>query len=244
MTIREVSALVLDCEDFKEKDAIVSLLVEEEIIRVYARGINKITSKNRMLCQPFSRVNITIDQKGERMPLLIHGNVEKYYFRIQESLVAQTVCSVLRDIIKKSHVNHDTFVLVESVWSAFHTGEANVYTKACILLKEILMSEGIGIQVEGCVNCSRKNKIETISLLDGGFLCTECNANRYPKRSKQELIQYYSLMHVGKDKQEEFFDTFLFTVDDFIFIANWFEHYTYIALPSLRLLKSIKSIEL
>lgn len=244
MMTNEVKALVIDCEEYKEKDAIVTLLIKDEVINVYARGINKLTSKNRMLCQPFSKVSLFLDKKENRMPLLLHGHVEKYYFRVQESLVAQTVCSVLRDVIKKSHITSNISELLESVWDAFHTGEANVYTRACLLMREILSNEGIGIHVDGCVNCSRKNHIETISLMDGGFLCSECNGNRYPKRTKQELILYYSLMHVGNDKMSQFLETCLFSIDDFIYMANWFEHYSYNALPSLKLLKSIKSLEL
>ncbi|MBQ0065313.1 MAG: DNA repair protein RecO [Firmicutes bacterium] len=243
MTSKEVSALVLDCEEYKEKDALVTLLIEDELVMAYAKGVGKLTSKNRILTQPFSSIKVFLDQKENRMPLILHGHVEKFYFRIQENLVAQSVCFVLRDCIKRSHTTLGVSSLLESVWEAFQTGEANVYTKACLCMKQLLENEGIGLYVDGCVNCSRKNHIETISLKDGGFLCSECNANFYPKRSKQELIQYYSLMRVKEDKFELFNETYLFGMDDFLFLGNWYEHYASTSLLSLRLLKSIKGFE-
>ena len=49
----ETEALVLSTYPYKEKDAIVSLLLENQVLDVLARGVQSMKSKNRSLIQPF-----------------------------------------------------------------------------------------------------------------------------------------------------------------------------------------------
>lgn len=45
MTTRDIDALVLKNEEYREKDAIVTVLTSQEILRIRARGVQSLQSK-------------------------------------------------------------------------------------------------------------------------------------------------------------------------------------------------------
>lgn len=233
------NALVLESVPYKERDAIVSYLCEDGLIRVLARGVQKDTSKNRRVTQPFSRVLITLNEKNNRFPTLMYGSAIQYYYRIQHDLVVQGVCFVLNDLIKRTRSNSSLFHYLESCWKAFQQGEEN-YVWACLVLREIIKEEGIQPQIDGCVHCGRPDQIETVSLQEGGLLCRRCNHGRYPQQSKNELIRMISLFRVKEADIVRFSSYSHCTVDDFLYWTRWIEYHLNLHLKSVQFLKSIR----
>ena len=152
MTTRDIDALVLKNEEYREKDAIVTVLTSQEILRIRARGVQSLQSKNRVICQPYSWVHITIDEKANRFPLLLYGTTKRYYFHILEDLEIQTTCQVLNDLVHLGPIHTSFMNLVNTCWQAFHT-HTNGYTYACLCLKEIIHYQGIDPCVDHCVKC-------------------------------------------------------------------------------------------
>ncbi|MCF0106343.1 MAG: DNA repair protein RecO [Holdemanella sp.] len=238
----DVECLVLECVEYKENDALVTVCSEESIFTVYARGILKQASKNRKITQPFSKVNMTLNYASDKaMPMLIHGNVIDYYYKIQQDLVSQSICFVLIEMVRKSKCNDRIYHFLDACFKAFHNN-TNPLTYACLCIKEILISEGIGMYVSGCVECGRKDKLEAISIPEGGFICHYCNGHVHTPLSKEELIQYYSLFVLKDKDNERFIETMEFTIDQFIFLSRWFEEHGHTRLVSLQFLNSIKAL--
>ena len=59
----EVEGIVLSVQDYRESDGIIRLLTQDKILSILARGIQKQTSKNRMITQVFSHVAIRSSKK-------------------------------------------------------------------------------------------------------------------------------------------------------------------------------------
>lgn len=240
MTNKDVTGIILSLQDYKEKDALVSILCEDEIITFVARGVHKANAKNRLLIRPFTKVTVSLTGKG--MPVLTTGHVEQSYLNIYDDLVIQAVLNVLVDCIRKTTIQPIFLEMFEHCLHSFHTGESNAYTYACIVLKEVLKEEGISIYVDGCVSCHRKDHIETISIEDGGFICSVCNHGRIRKYAKEELIMYRSLFVYKYDQTEKFVDLYSFKLDDFMFLVRWFMNYTNYNLHSYHFLQSIMNL--
>lgn len=236
MTNNNQEMLVMRVDEYKEKDGLVYGLTREGKTSFYARGIQSLASKNRRLTQPYSLVDVQIERKGSRIPMLLYGNTKQYFYKIQEDLTKQCVCMVVNDCIQKSNVNEKVYEYLLNVWSSFQKESKEVYGWACLLLKELLELNGISPYTDGCVHCGRKDTLETISMKDGGFVCHECNQNS--KKSKSEMVQIFSLFHVG-EQERKLLDLFEYTLDDFLYWATWFEYHNQLNLSSLQLLKQI-----
>lgn len=231
--------MVLSNREYKENDAIVTLINEEGLHQVYARGVLKPTSKNRRICQPFSVVEYQIQTRSNGFDLLMSGSLLEYDYRIQEDLTAQSVCFVLRDILVHTTPNADMVQDLKNCWQAFHQDDEKAISWAVMVLKEVMQTEGIAPYISGCIRCGRTDRIETISLKEGGFLCRSCNAGGQLPRQKEEIIQIYSLFHAKPEQTEQLVQTYTFTLDDFIYWANWIQHYLALSLKSLRFLQSV-----
>lgn len=235
----ETEALVLSTYPYKEKDAIVSLLLENQVLDVLARGVQSMKSKNRSLIQPFSWIQCTYSERTKGFPLLLYGNVKKYYYQITSDLESQSVCFVLRDCIKAMPKNKLTYSLMKSIWTSFHRKEKFAYGYACFFIKELIQAHGITPHLKSCVRCNRTNRIETISIKDGGFLCSSCNQHLYQKWSKTDLLRFLHLFRCDFDQIENLINHFTYTVYDFLFLVNWYEFYTDQEISSAIFLKTV-----
>lgn len=231
--------IVLQVQDYKENDGLITLLCEESKITFLAKGIMKSTSKNRCLCQPFSLVHVTLHD-SHRLPILMHGKVTQYFYKIQEDLCAQSVFFVLRDCLLKVRSSIALYQAFLQTLQAFQNEDSDAYTRACLCLKLILEQEGIAPYTQGCVLCKKTSDLETISLQDGGFLCRHCNHFSHRSFAKEDLVGIYSLFKIRQDQFDEFTNLYQLTIDDFIYWANWFAYYEQISLSSITFLESVR----
>lgn len=233
-----VEGIVLSVQEYKEKDALVKILTESEIIQFRARGVQKVNSKNRTLCQPFSRVNLDL-MKNNSFYSLIQGSCIEYYYFIQEDLVLQSIFFVLRDILIMTKISPDLYRSFMSALRAFQIGLANAYSWACLCVKEIIEKQGIAPYVRGCVQCHTLNGLETISIENGGFLCSKCNHGQHNKYKKEEMVEFYSLFKVSFNDFDRFVDMYLMSAEQFLFLCHWFEYHMHVQLKSVQFLKSV-----
>lgn len=240
--MNKVEGIVIRNEDFKDADGLVSLLTPEKILTVRARGIRKGQSKNRSICQPFSHIEWMIEERST-LPLLINGRLLQFYRSIQSDLYAQAACLVLRDCILRFGTSDLIYACFEKTLTCFENKDDNCYAWAVLLLKEILVHEGIQPYTDGCVHCRRKDRLQSISLDQGGFLCQDHTLSTDRKQTKEELIRTYSLFHVKEEDLNRFVDTFRFSLDDIVYWSKWLEHYSHISLKSIRFLETVSGMD-
>lgn len=239
MTTIELEALILQTQPYKEKDAIVTILTKDKKMNILARGILSKQSKNRSLMQPFSLVSITIQERARGFSLLLYGNVKKYYFHILEDLEDQSLCFVLSDLVTFLKPSDEIFFLYQSCWSAFHQKDAKAYGYACLIAKQVIIQQGIVPYFDGCVSCGRTNRLTTIGIKEGGFLCTACNGYHYPTLSKETLVRYLSFFRISSAHQQDLLEKVQFTIDDFLFWMDWIQYHLDYPFKSLTFLQSI-----
>ena len=238
----EVEGIVLSCLEYREKDALVYFASTHGLQTIYARGIQSSTSKNKRLCNPFSKVKLTLDHKeGRQMDVLIRGELLAYYYEIQEDLVAQSVCFVLRDCLSRVQMDATLYQYLLSCWMAFQSKSDEAYVYACLCLAYALKIEGIAPFVQGCIRCHSKKQLETVSLKDGGFLCKACN-HQYLAWPLQELKKFRGLFIVQPEVVEAFCSIYTYSLLDFLFLAKWYEHYEHLELASIQFLRSISKL--
>lgn len=240
-----IEGLVLMVQDYKESDGIIRLAREHDIIGVLARGIQKSSSKNRRLAQPFSKVRLTYEPQYSRdLYYLITGTVIWDDFHINEDLLAQSVCFVLRDLILDVGINSWIYEYLENCWKAFNDNNTkDAWMYSCLLMASLLKKAGVAPSVDACASCGRTDQIETIVKSEGGFLCHSCNKNRFPKKSRNELRAFRALFKARPENVPFLKENFSYTLQDFMDLVQWYVYYTDCRLPSLEFLDIVCKME-
>ena len=233
----KIQGLVLRVNEYKDKDGLVQVLTQDRVCTLYARGLFKSHSKNLRLAQPFSYNEFLIEDKM-KMPLLLQGNTIHYYYHIQEDLLASSVCFVVHDRIQKTSLDEEMFEILLEIWNSADKKQDDFYFWSCVALKLCIEKEGIFPYVDGCVHC-KNQRVVTMSMKDGGFLCETCNHGQYPKWDVMQLKKMRALFKCNMDSLEYVKTHFSFGVDDFIYLAKWSEYHTQKTMPSLRFLETI-----
>ena len=234
-----IQGLILRVDAYKEVDALVKVLTPNEILTLYARGIYKKNSKNLRLVQPFSYCQLMIEQR-KGMPLLLQGTTIKNYYRVQQNLEKSSACFVLHDCIRV--VDSFIFDSLLEVWNLANENQEDFYDWACYLMRYILILMGVRPYVDGCVSC-QSTKVETLSIKEGGFLCPDCNHGQYSTWSVDSLRKYRALFKCEINNLDVLISKYIYTIDDFIFLASWFEYYDQRLLNSLKFFKDIYNLK-
>lgn len=241
MNREELSGLVLTMQEFSERDGILHLLTKEGVVSVFCKGVQTSSSKNRRLCNPFSRIHIEVEKKGAGMPRLIHGNVDWFAWQINEDLQKQCVCLTVNEVAATCSAPGSLYSLLETVWKQAAANKEDWLNYACLLVARVLDIEGIVPYVDGCVICGRMDGICTVSLEQAGFLCTE-HAGLQVRWNRQDLKKVRYLIKAGQAHLEDIPAPFKCELADFLFLARWYQHYSHADLPTLHFLRSIESL--
>lgn len=233
---------VVYVQDYRDHDAILSILTKEYgMVRCIARGIRKINSKNAGACQLFTYANFQLNIKEMRdLQLLQTAEVIDRNRSIREDLLKQSIAAYLCECVSKSDVDAPMFLLLDSCIRILKTTTKPI---VILCLFQVIMNRYHGIEpfVDGCVRCGRRDKITSISLLNGGFVCASCATSIMDeKKSSLELkcfrllckasLEHYSIL--------ENMDDITFT--QFELLYAYFEEYAGVSLKSIRFLKNIR----
>lgn len=242
--MKVIEGLVLSNQEYKDSDGIIKLMEKHQITSVFCKGTAKASSKNRALCNPFSLVQLELMENNQSdMEYLIKGKVLDYYYRIQENLLLSAAAFVFRDIfVQIQIVPKYYFGFMRFLGYAQIPDEKKAVTAACFLLKLILEENGISPYVDGCIKCHSTSNIETISLKEGGFLCSNCSYG-LKKFSRNKLRAYRILFKAAPSQFDKIKDMEELEISDFVFLAQWLEQNLEIRLKSLPFLISVAAME-
>ena len=107
---------------------------------------------------------------------------------------------------------------------------------------EIKMLEhlGVGLVIDGCIGCGRKDNIVTMDASRGGFVCQDCYHNEKIVSSKAiKIVRIYSLIDISKISKTEINEDVTNEIGEFL--NDYYEKYTGLYLKSKDFLKKIRS---
>ncbi len=237
-----IEGLVLSVMDYRENDGIIKLAAPDRICTVFARGIQKETSKNRRLAMPASRVILNYDpQYSSSMLYLINGSVEKSYWQVSQSLEMQSVNALLSALIQRYEMTPEIYSDLEAFWKAVCEKQENrAMLYACRLAILILKQAGTVMDVDECAVCGIQKNIAGISMNSGGFVCLDDFDGETGdlKWDKARLRQLRWLVHASRPNLEKL-ESFRWDLDFFIFLMDWYVFTTDMPLQALSFLKSL-----
>lgn len=177
-----VEAIILKNTPYKENDMILHVYTREYgKIGILARGVQKLTSKNKRACQEMMISEFTILLK-KGLSSLIKATPTDYLRHIKENLDSEIVANyILEYFYRYLDDNNPIEAEYDILYDALKALDLGYQPLLVYLLFQvfILAHNGVSIDVEGCVVCGA-TQVVSISLEDGGFLCEQ-------HKSRQQL---------------------------------------------------------
>lgn len=190
----EIKGIILRQIEYKDNDAIINVLSRQgELYGFYARGIKKVTSKNANAVQVFaySDIDYFVSQKG--LHTLKRAKIIKNYFESFKDYNKIIVAFMLLDVVydvASLHLgkNPDLFKLLSK--SLEEINEVNESLLFAYFLIEIMSKQGIELIVDHCAIC-QSEKINYISVENGGFICHNCLENNNQSSYNLEVLKLF-----------------------------------------------------
>jgi len=222
-------AIVLYQQEYKEKDALLYVLTPGKgFITFLARGLQKLDSKNSYACMPFSVSQLTYDEKENSDFQLLHSaSLIESNRKIREDLVKTAVASVMSELALKllrDGLDEETAAYLYHLIQ-FSLDQLRVSDQyQCALgfyLARVLDLIGIGPMVDGCTSCGNE-KVNSISLNEGGFLCPECRIKLNSPVYSPDILKQFRLINKAKEENYPQLEKFGINQDEVLILMNGF----------------------
>lgn len=176
MMKNDVEGVVLRKTDYRDADAILSVLSKDGKVSILARGINKIKSKNAYGCQLFTYSHFyLLDSQSKTGYRLKNLECIQSYRHIREDLLKQSIAFVFIEILDKVELDEIDFKLEHLLFFLERLENTNdEYCLLALFLAMITNQIGLNPNVEDCSLCQSEKGILAFSIRDGGFICKNC----------------------------------------------------------------------
>ncbi|MGL4252109.1 MAG: DNA repair protein RecO [Metamycoplasmataceae bacterium] len=179
MQTKKILGFIISKSPYLDNDEILNVYGENSIIKVYAKGVKKIESKNRS--------NVIV---GSLVDFEILENYSKndWFF-----LKKATTIKSLPDINKNNSDKIETLVKIlrkmrnfsNDVFNTYNfllnnLESENFYKIQTFLVSRILESNGEGLSFQNCVICSTNQQLYSFDVMQGGMLCKKHGEHSTP----------------------------------------------------------------
>lgn len=177
-----IKGYVVSLFDLKENDQLVTIFTNDgQKYTFLARGIKKISSKNRASCQLFAYSEFEILQRQENGYLsLKRGVLIESLFQSNDDFLRVATYHFLKDLIFKSYDSIDDaltfFKIVDNSLKLLKEKNCNCYFVLSYILMQTLSLIGLSLSLNECVECSSKKQIVSFDGIKGGLVCLNCSS--------------------------------------------------------------------
>ena len=165
---------VLNSIDYKDNDSLVSVLCEDGLVCLRARGVKKINSKNASSIMNYAYSEFEVNKSSKSNYLtLSESKLINYPSFIAGNLEYISVINFVSEGIELLEDKKDSFVYFVDCLDSMKTGYKSEYVLVAFL-NYFLDKQGCKLNSDECVCCSSKERIVKFSFESGGFLCKLC----------------------------------------------------------------------
>ena len=200
----EIEGIVIRQVQYKEKDAMVSVLTKDGTVSFLARGILNPTSKNASSCLLFAYSNFTLNSKQDKLTLT-QGKLIKSYYHLYESLEKMASIQLVCELIIKclDEDNGSIFSYLKNMLELL-SNDFDSKTLTLISIAHIVKESGYALEYDECVKCGCKKNIVSYSFSEGGFLCYRCIDKNNLVLSTEHLKTYRYIFKVDENNMDHY----------------------------------------
>lgn len=196
-----IQGYVIKSVEYGENDAIITVLTEYGLEVFKARGILKLSSKNRSSCLMYAKSEFTLEEGANNHHILTKGKLINSNYRLYESLEYMICLGLISESIMNflgNDISKEIYYSFEGMIDCLENN-FDIFTLTSIALANIVKRTGYTLELKECVRCSKTDKIVYLSYYDGGFVCQRCLNNYEEKQSINYLQTIRYLFMVTQD---------------------------------------------
>lgn len=176
-----LDVIVLSQSLYKEHDALVQVLAKDfGLMTFIAKGVQKMTSKNRALIQPYSSYRYQCDLKTGSLQTLRSGERLVSNHHIASDLNRSSIAAIIAELavfLLKNEVNESRYALAyHQLETLMRLVDHSDQLQHVFVLALILFINDFGIEpvMDACVSCGDTQHINSFSVDEGGLVCSSC----------------------------------------------------------------------
>lgn len=188
-----MKTIILSLTPYKEKDAIVNAISEEQCFSFLARGILSPKSKNATINNPLTVIELELsDRQNLKYPVMSNATVLFSPLQIMDKLEKLVTLQLLGEIINKCLSDEDKPRIYDKTLETikFMQKEDDYWTAIFYFIAEMLVIAGYGFEVDHCLSCGSKKDIVNFSFSEGGFICRNCASGNFENEFTKEEMFY------------------------------------------------------
>lgn len=183
----KVKGIVLNAQDYKDGDKLITILTPQGKISFVARGVKKTKAKLKPASMPFCFADFVLTQKNTSY-ILISADVIDSFFDITKDYDAYCIGCKMLELCNKLSQDDCSKLLVLLLKSLKLLSYEKVMPKIVFIkfLVELLTEQGFKLNLEKCASCS--SDLMTKIYLDfnsGELVCPACKNMYCQEISKQ-----------------------------------------------------------
>ena len=190
----EFEGIVIRSTPFRDHDAMVTVLSNDKIRSFLCRGALKYESKLGASVNIYTKSRFLIN-RGKEGYALRNSEILNSYEKIKTNIESLAVQDFIGEITNKMIQEDDASSIypyleksLDSLNNGFHP-----FSIALLYFAKVLTVAGLGLNVDSCQICGKKDDIVAVSYSDGGFICRDCFSPLYHKKSdpnKLKMLRY------------------------------------------------------
>lgn len=171
-----MKVIVLTINPYKEKDAVISAISENEFITFLARGIRDPKSKNAAINNPLCIADIELMDGNFKHPILKSSKQLFTPMRLEMDAKYLGSLILMNEIVTYLFPDEEKpkmFKVLEEAVTALKKSD-DWLLALLIFMSHALRVGGFELEVNKCVVCESKKNIVAFSFIEGGFMCADC----------------------------------------------------------------------
>ena len=171
-----MQVIILSVSTYKEKDAVISAISENEYITFLARGINGPKSKNMPINNALTIADIELMDGNFKCPVLKSSKQLFTPMRLEMDSKYLGSLLLMNEITNYLFPDEEKHKMFKALGEGIELlKKKNDWLMTILLFLATAIREGgFELEVNCCVRCNGKNRIVAFSFEEGGFICEKC----------------------------------------------------------------------
>ena len=203
----DIEGIVFRIVQYKEKDAMITILTKDGFVSFLARGVLKIDSKNAVFTNLYTHAIFELQESKNGYLSLKSGkiiNSPNYFMNSLEALLSLNAINEIVLKIDDEKALKNIFPYVKNGYELLIKNEIDPLLFSLLIGTQYLKENGYSMKVDGCVICDSKNKIVSFDFYSGGFICVKhFDSSIHRNQSEEYLKSMRMLFLTPSDKMDK-----------------------------------------
>ena len=239
--IEAVEGLIIKETPYGESSKIINIITKEHgIIGVMCKGAKSMKSKLRASTMKLTYGMFNIYYKENKLSLLSSVDIINPFVNIKNDILKISYASYLLELTTQVLKQSNDINIYEDLINALIKIDDNLDPLIITNIIEVKYLDylGVGLNLESCNLCNKKNNIVTLSLERGGLICKDCyNGEELLDLRIIKLLNMYYLIDIKSISTLKIDYKLVDQINRFL--SCYYEDYTGLYLKSKDFLKKL-----